>query len=382
MTFRFIHTADWQIGKVFRFLDDGLMGALQLARLEAITRIGELAGEHRTGHVVVAGDVWDHAAPSPISRNRVLERMREHPSVQWHLMPGNHDPHQANGLWDQLRARGLPDNVHVYTEPAVSLMEVDVAALLPAPLLHRRTLADPTEWMDTVETDGGLIRIGLGHGAVYGFDSDEEQQANPISPERPQRARLDYLALGDWHGELRVSDRCWYSGTPETDSFQTRGEGTALLVEINGPGAMPEVTKLSTGQFHWRSLTGQQSEHISSASDIDSLEQRLRTISNDPTRTLVELSLYGALSLADLQYFEERIVEGAAAALYCLRVEAQLEPDPTDDDLDRIDPGGIVRAAADKLRTKIDGGGEAAQLAGEALRRLYVEYRRLETSGS
>ena len=43
MGFRFIHTADWQIGKVFRFVDRAEMGGLQLARLEGITRIGNLA---------------------------------------------------------------------------------------------------------------------------------------------------------------------------------------------------------------------------------------------------------------------------------------------------------------------------------------------------
>jgi hypothetical protein len=29
---RLIHTADWQIGKVFRFVDDATMGVLQEAR--------------------------------------------------------------------------------------------------------------------------------------------------------------------------------------------------------------------------------------------------------------------------------------------------------------------------------------------------------------
>ena len=42
--------------------------------------------------------------------------------------------------------------------------------------------------MDRADTEEGLIRIGLGHGAVYGFDSDEEQRSNPIQPSG--RARL------------------------------------------------------------------------------------------------------------------------------------------------------------------------------------------------
>lgn len=43
MTIKFIHTSDWQIGKVFRFVDEGTMGLLQEARLAAITRLGDVS---------------------------------------------------------------------------------------------------------------------------------------------------------------------------------------------------------------------------------------------------------------------------------------------------------------------------------------------------
>ena len=164
--------------------------------LEAITRVGNLADEYDVRHVLVAGDVYDHATPSPHTRHQVVEWMRAHASVHWHLLPGNHDSYQPNGLWDQLRRRGLPDNIHAYTEPRAAIIEQDIAVLLPAPLRHRRTLSAPTAWMEDRDSGPGLIRIGLAHGAVYGFDTDEDQRANPIDPERPQLARLDYLALG------------------------------------------------------------------------------------------------------------------------------------------------------------------------------------------
>ena len=375
MAFRFIHTADWQVGKVFRFVDGPEMGVLQQARLDAITCIGNLANQHGVSHVLVAGDVYDHGTPSPHTRNQVVERMRAYSSVQWHLLPGNHDPYQPNGLWDQLRRRGLPDNIHAHTGFAADVIEQDAAVLLPAPLQHRRTLNDPTAWMDDQASEAGLIRIGLAHGAVHGFDSNEEQRANPINPDRPQLARLDYLALGDWHGELRVNGRCWYSGTPETDSFQTRGRGTVLLVEIDGPDELPRVTVLPTGQYRWESLE----ERVENLQDVDLLEHTLRNLNGDLNHTLVHLRLSGALSLADLQHFEERIVEGAAAALYHLRIDREmLFPEPTDDDLDSIDPGGIVRAAADRLRATVAAGTSDADLARAALHRLYIEHKRLE----
>ena len=92
---KLIHTSDWQIGKVYRFVDSAVMGLMQEARLAAITRLGELAGEHGAGHILVAGDVYDMEALSPRSLNQPLERMRKFAKVTWHLMPGNHDPLDA-----------------------------------------------------------------------------------------------------------------------------------------------------------------------------------------------------------------------------------------------------------------------------------------------
>ena len=237
MTVKFIHTSDWQIGKVFRFLDNAAMGLLQEARLRVITRLGELAGVHGAAHVLVAGDVYDMEALSPRSLNQPLERMRGFPGTQWHLLPGNHDPHRPNGLWDQLLRKGLPENVRVHIAPEPAMLHSEAAVLLPAPLFHRRTLDDLTAYMDDVNLPEGLVRVGLAHGTVRGFGSDDKDVPNFIAPDRPRRASLSYLALGDWHGQRQINDRCWYSGTPESDAFDVIDGGQALLVVRRLPPA-------------------------------------------------------------------------------------------------------------------------------------------------
>ena len=138
---------------------------------------------------------------------------------------------------------------------------------------------------------------------------------------------------------------------------------------------MPQVTPLSIGQYRWESLN----ERVESLEDVYLLEHKLRNLNSDLNHTLVDLKLSGALSLADLMHFEERIVEGVAAALFHLRIDrGQLFPEPTDDDLDSIDPGGIVRAATDRLRGMVKAGGSDAELARAALHRLYIEHKKLE----
>lgn len=376
MTFRLIHSSDWQIGKVFRFLDNASMGLLQDARLQAISRLGELAGAHGAQHVLVAGDVYDMEALSPRSINQPIERMRAFPAVHWHLLPGNHDPHRPNGLWDQLLHRGLPENVHVHTRPEPFALEADGAVLLPAPLQHRRAIGDPTAYMDEASLPGGVIRIGFAHGTITGFGSDDRDVPNYIAPDRADKARLCYLALGDWHGQKKINDRCWYSGTPESDAFDVTDGGQALVVEIEGPGASPTVTPAATGHYNWISL----SQQLNTREDIDFLAEKLRSIAEDLNRVLVHLAVEGALSLQDRRYFEDQVVEGVSAALCFLRVDdRRLFPHPTAEDLDQIDRGGFVRAAAEELKRQSEEGGDAErEIAAEALQRLYIEHMKLQ----
>ncbi|MCY4318053.1 MAG: metallophosphoesterase [Alphaproteobacteria bacterium] len=373
MTVKFIHTSDWQIGKVFRFVDDATMGLLQEARLRVISRLGELAGEYGASHVLVAGDVYDMEALSPRSLNQPLERMRNFPGVRWHLLPGNHDPHRPNGLWDQLLRKELPENVSALVAPGPKVLEDFV--ILPAPLFHRRTLDDLTAYMDDVDLPEGVIRVGLAHGTVKGFGSDDKDVPNFIAPDRPQLAGLAYLALGDWHGQRQINDRCWYSGTPEIDAFDVIDGGQALLVEIEGPNAVPAVTSIPSGQYSWI----RRSEQLGSRADIDYLVEKLRNTADELDRVLVHLGIEGALSLEDRQYFQEQIVDGVSAAFCFMRVDdRRLFAQPTAEDLDRIDRGGFVRTAAEQLKRLADEGEGHGGIAAAALERLFVEHMKLQ----
>lgn len=377
MSLRFIHTSDWQIGKVFRFVDDGTMGLLQEARLAAITRLGEQAVKHGAGHVLVAGDVYDMEALSPRSLNQPLERMRKFEKVTWHLLPGNHDPHRPHGLWDQLLRRGVPDNVIVHVASEPQIFKSDGFAVLPAPLQYRRTLQDPTTYMDEADVPDGIIRMGLAHGTVKGFGSDDRDVPNYISPDRPKSAGLAYLALGDWHGQKKINNRVWYSGTHETDAFDVDGGGQALLVEIENADAAPIVTPVETGHYRWLTFRQQ----TNGREDIDALASTLRGSSDDLNRILVRLLVEGAVSLQDRQYFEEQIIEQVSAAFCYLRVDDdRLFPSPSEDDLDLIDRGGFVRSAADVLKQKSDDTSDPEhEIAALALQRLYVEHMKLQT---
>src|SRR5689334_16986480 len=169
---KLIHTSDLQIGKIFRYVDAATQSVLQDARVEAVTRLALEARQHGAQAILVAGDVYDMEGVSTRTLDQPIERMRAQPDLEWHLIPGNHDPGRPNGLWDRVMRKGLPANVRVHLEPAPATVLDGEAWLLPAPLTRTWAVGDPTEWMDRVETPAGAIRLGLAHGSIAQFGSD------------------------------------------------------------------------------------------------------------------------------------------------------------------------------------------------------------------
>ncbi|MFD1960958.1 exonuclease SbcCD subunit D [Novosphingobium panipatense] len=216
---RFIHTADWQLGKPFGRFDAETRAALTEARFDVIDTLGRAAVEHGAGHILVAGDVFDTEGPDERTVVQAVTRMERH-ACRWWLLPGNHDFARNGGIWDRVQRRAAA-NVTVLTAPAAHEI-ADGVWLLPAPLLHRHTLDDPTEVFARMETPGARLRIGLAHGSIRGFGTQGETK-NMIAPDRARLSNLDYLALGDWHGTLQVDARTWYCGTPRPTGFSLAG---------------------------------------------------------------------------------------------------------------------------------------------------------------
>jgi hypothetical protein len=245
-------------------------------------------------------------------------------------------------------------------EPGVTGFPKLGFAILAAPLTQRQTHDDLTAWFDTAETPSGLLRIGLAHGSVEGQLPEAADSSNPIAADRAEAARLDYLALGDWHGTKFINAHTWYSGTPEQERFKDNDAGWALIVAIDGPGAEPAVTPHPVGQHRWIKLN----QHLSVPTD---LEQALQALDALPPQSVVDLSVDGQLDLAGFERLQQAL--GAAAGrqrslvshLDALRIK------PTEDDLASLQADGYVGAVIADLRERQQADGEQAETARDAL---------------
>jgi DNA repair exonuclease SbcCD nuclease subunit len=366
-TLKIIHTADWQLGKPFNRFPQEASAALSEARLEAIDRIGAVASSQGANHVVVAGDVFDNVDPGDRVVLQALSRM-ERARATWWLMPGNHDHARPEGLWSRVR-RLAPGSIRIVDTPEAVEME-EGAWLLPAPLEHRKTTADPTASMVDMVTPPGALRIGLAHGSITEF-SAAGGSANLIPPDRAASAGLDYLALGDWHGYLPVGNRTAYSGTPEIDRFGRDEPGACIAVEAR-QGDVPIAERVETGRYRWLSRRWEVGSADDLRRELDALRGECRFAD-----VVLELKLAGAVNLSDRVGMISELEGRVAHELRHLDLDAgRLLTRPTQEDVARIDVQGALAGAASTLQAASEAGGPEAALAAAALERLYVEVMR------
>jgi DNA repair exonuclease SbcCD nuclease subunit len=375
MRFAFIHTADWQIGKRFGAFEAEKAAVLRDQRLRAVDRVAQAARAAGANTVLVAGDVFDSETVSDVLAGQLLSRLKSYTDLVWHLLPGNHDPARAGGVWEAVAAGGMPANVRVHLTPEPAELATDVV-LLPAPLTSKSTAHDPTAWMDNVPSPAGALRIGLAHGSVQGFGSDGDANV-PIDPARVKTAGLAYLALGDWHGVKQISDRVWYSGTPEPDSFPDNEPGYALCVRVDDANSAPEVERVATAYFTW--MRRQQS--LSGGEGLEAIEQEVSKLGADASRHLMALSLEGSISLAEFARVEERLAKLAPQLFHLAPDLARLQTSAAVSDIDELGSGMLATVAA-HLKEMAAAQSDNSEVAARALRKLFAIARRIEAGGA
>lgn len=341
---KFIHTSDWQIGISLGQLGDRAEEARR-QRVCTLERISELAREREVDFVVVAGDVFDGNGIAAAEIARVIEILRGFRRPVY-LLPGNHDflgpaSVYANPLWAQVERDGLM----VIREPRAHAVPGGV--LIGVPSTGRFEQHDPTEPMATIVSPPEAIRVGVAHGALQRGDIVPDGP-RPIALDAPSRARLDYLALGDWHSYFEHRDPAGrlavYSGTHEQTKFGEAGAGDVCVVEIDAPGARPRVERVRVGFFTW--LERRWELGIASAEQV---RQEIEAIT-EPERTIMRGSVAGLCDPQDLQSIETLALQSAERLFhFVLDTGAlQLLPASREQWLERV-PEGTLRAVADHL---------------------------------
>ena len=385
MIARFIHTADWQLGKNYdRIADPDKKARLRRERIEVIARIGAAAEAHQAEFILVAGDLFDSPTATKETVVNALSAIGKlHIPVI--AIPGNHDHGGPAGLWDQKFFRDqqlqLAPNFTILLEAVP--YETPTAWILPCPLLRRSESSDLTAWIREAElsariNDGKPVVL-LAHGGTQSFGSydDEEGEgtaSNRIELDRLPAGLVDYVALGDWHGTKEIKPWAWYSGTPEPDRFNKGNDhspGNVLAVEVERGGA-PQVQVKPTTGLGWHNVAFDFTDDTS----FEAFQERVtELIANRTGDDLLQVDLSGSLGLAAASRLGD-FLETLDARLLRLKLRDDTRITPTQAEIDGLtlqsnDP--LIKRVAVRLMDMVQAGGEPGELARVALQELFAK---------
>ncbi len=360
---KFIHTADWQIGMpAAQFGTEA--ERVREARFASLDRLVSLAREREAEFIIVAGDVFDDLAVPEALVQRVARTLAvfERPVF---FLPGNHDPAYAASLWRREHLWSDAPNIVRMLAPE-PITAADGVTLFPCPVSSKHGTQDATQWIGQhLDTQG--FRIGVAHGGLRGAGVGDDELNFPIAHDAAERMRLDYLALGDWHGYLEFPDaagaiRTVYSGTHERTAFDDKNPGNIVLVEIDTPGAAPRVTPIPVGELKWQLRT----QTDLSTDGLTLLCDELRAL--DPRgRHIVRLILNGTLRAEAMQGLTKLRALATAGFLWFDVNDSAVRSAPDDDRWIDVLPIGTLRNVARKLASEA----EAESAAMDALELLY-----------
>lgn len=253
---RILHTSDWHIGRSFHghATLDALGGVLDAL-------VAQVA-QHEVDVVVLAGDVFDSAAPAPACYSLLTRALSRLSATGAHVIvtSGNHDSAARLGFQAEL----LREGISVLTDPAAVGTPITVADahgpvhfygipyLEPAIVRHRWEGVELRSHAQTLDHAMSLVRadladrggrsVAIAHCFAAGVESTpglerEIRQGGLYLVPLPVFDGPDYVALGHIHGRQVLSERVRYAGAPLHYGFgeadKPRG---SWLVELDADG--------------------------------------------------------------------------------------------------------------------------------------------------
>jgi exonuclease SbcD len=276
---RVLHTSDWHVGKTIKGRDRSDEHRAVLAEITDIAR------ERAVDLVIIAGDVFESAAPTPeaerIAYRALLDLADIAPVV---VVSGNHDNERRFQALEPLLGLGRiatrallarPDEGGVLTFETAGGERAQVA-LLPW-LSHRHIIKAPDLMAYDADEHAAMytdrmravlqhlcapfgqdtVNIVAGHAMVDGgVLGGGERRAHTIFEYSVSAtafpASAHYVALGHLHRcqNLGAQPPVWYSGSPlQLDFGETRDEKGVLVVEATpGTPARVEQVPLRSGR--------------------------------------------------------------------------------------------------------------------------------------
>lgn len=292
---RFVHTADWHLGRIFFGVH------LTEDQAHVLEQVFDLVKSSGAAALVVAGDVFDRSVPPPDAVNLlddVLSRLALDVGVPVILIAGNHDSpqrlqfgsrllrsrqlHIFGGLTREIGVVTLEDNAgpvdfHAlpYAEPPVVRECFEDGEVIDHHTAMRRCVRS----CEAISPNGRR-RVLIAHAFVQGGSGCESERPLTVGGAGTVDTNcfdgFDYVALGHLHDPQEFADgRIRYSGSLLRYSFSEGQRKVAKVVEMDASGrcTVEAVTLVPRRQF--RAISGTFEEILRGPQDGQSRDDYL-----------------------------------------------------------------------------------------------------------
>lgn len=209
---------------------------------ECLRRVAALAVELGVDAVCCGGDLYEHDRHRPDTGAFLRDVFAGLDPIPVYLAPGNHDWLGPGSIYATTR---WSPNVHVFAEPRLTPVALaDGLTLWGA--AHHSPRTTPN-LLDGFRVDRGGVHLALFHGAEQGGfvpgardggdGSPDKLRHAPFRAEQITAAGLHHALLGHFHTPRDASDHT-YPGNPEPLTFGESGPRGAVLVTVDGSGAV------------------------------------------------------------------------------------------------------------------------------------------------
>lgn len=298
---RFVHTADWHLGRIFFGVH------LTEDQAHVLDQIVDLVKSSGAGALIVAGDVFDRSVPPPDAvdlLDDVLSRLALDIGVPVILIAGNHDSpqrlqfgarllrsrhlHIFGGLKSDLSAVTLEDDAGPidfyglpYAEPPVVRQCFEDVEVVD----HHTAMRRCVRAVEAIHPNGRR-RVLIAHAFVAGGSGCESERplsvggAGTVDPTCFDG--FQYVALGHLHDPQQFAEgRVRYSGSLLRYSFTEGQQKAAKVVEIDASGKCTVEVVPLVPRRQIRTLTGTFEEILRGPQNGDGREDYLNVVVTD-----------------------------------------------------------------------------------------------------
>ena len=258
---RFLHTADWHLGRIFygQYLTDDQAHVLE-------NQFFSILKDEKIDGILLAGDVFDRAVP-PIEAielwDSIITRLAMDYKVPLFVVSGNHDGAERLEVGRSMLSRS---GIHIWGSPHHALQPFEFegvdgkVAICPMPFSEPRRIGDAlglgfaTPFLETGlnlhnydqmyqawsnhlrnQVPKGMRSIAISHAFVMGGDVGGSERTLSIGGSEqvsPQVFKdFQYTALGHLHGPQRMgADYIRYSGSPLKYSFDEHTQKKSFTI--------------------------------------------------------------------------------------------------------------------------------------------------------